>query len=200
MSGNWYASPPPPPPKKKKKKKKKNLYLCYYRFFWSTLPPGWILLDWSWFPLATSHMPSQSVSITCVIFSPSVISYYRLVVYLLWLHIPWTSELLLFDIFPGLFCVSLSSCPVFGQFFGGRRLARDIETVTSNFPFRMCHRTKLYRVSHKKWNSGFSVACDLKVPYLFTSSNQATPAEENDTKIIKFDWVILILWPIVKTQ
>ena len=45
----------------------------------------------------------------------------------------------------------------------------------------------LYRVSHKKQNGGFSVACDLKVPYLFTSSNQATPAEENDTKIIKFD-------------
>ena len=47
----------------------------------------------------------------------------------------------------------------------------------------------LYRVSHKKRNGGFPVACDLKVPYLFTSSNQlkATPAEENDTKIIKFD-------------
>ena len=44
----------------------------------------------------------------------------------------------------------------------------------------------LYRVSHKQRNGGFSVACDLKVPYLFTSSNQATPAEENDTKIIKF--------------
>ena len=46
----------------------------------------------------------------------------------------------------------------------------------------------LYRVSHKKRNGGFSVACDLKVPYLFTSSNQATPAEENDTKIIKWFW------------
>ena len=53
-------------------------------------------------------------------------------------------------------------------------------------------KNKLYRVSHKKRNCGFAVACDLKVPYLFTSSNQATPAEENDTKIIKFDWVILI--------
>ena len=59
---------------------------------------------------------------------------------------------------------------------------------------------ELYRVSHKKRNGGFSVACDLKVPYLFTSSNQATPAEENDTKIIKFEWVILIQWPFVKTQ
>ena len=56
---------------------------------------------------------------------------------------------------------------------------------------------ELYRVSHKKRNGGFSVACDLKVPYLFTSSNQATPAEENDTKIIKFEWVILIQWPFV---
>ena len=58
----------------------------------------------------------------------------------------------------------------------------------------------IYRVSHKKRNGGFSVVCDLKVPYLFTSSNQATSIEENDTKIIKFDWVILILWPFVKTQ
>ena len=45
-------------------------------------------------------------------------------------------------------------------------------------------RCVLYRVSHKKRNGGFSVACDLKVPYLLTFSNQATPAEENDTKII----------------
>ena len=45
----------------------------------------------------------------------------------------------------------------------------------------------LYRVSHKKRNGGFSVVCDLKVPYLFKSSNQATSVEENDTKIIKFD-------------
>ena len=54
-------------------------------------------------------------------------------------------------------------------------------------------------VSHKKRNGLFSVACNVKVPYLFTSPNQATPAEENDTKIIKFDCVILILWPFFKT-
>ena len=36
--------------------------------------------------------------------------------------------------------------------------------------------------------------------YLFTSLNQTSSAEENDTKIIKFDLVILILWPFVKTQ
>ena len=59
----------------------------------------------------------------------------------------------------------------------------------------------LYRVSQKKRNGGFSVPCELKVLYLFTSLNQTSSAEENDTKIIKFDWVILILsWPFVKTQ
>ena len=36
--------------------------------------------------------------------------------------------------------------------------------------------------------------------YLFTSLNQTSSAEENDIKIITFDWVILILWPFVKTQ
>ena len=58
----------------------------------------------------------------------------------------------------------------------------------------------IYRVSQKKRNGGFSVPCELKVLYLFTSLNQTSSAEENDTKIIKFDWVILILWPFVKTQ
>ena len=28
------------------------------------------------------------------------------------------------------------------------------------------HYEAIYRVSHKKRNDGFSVACDLKVPYL----------------------------------
>ena len=58
----------------------------------------------------------------------------------------------------------------------------------------------LYWVSQKKRNGGFSVPCKLKVLYLFTSLDQTSSAEENDTKIIKFDWVILILWPFVKTQ
>ena len=58
----------------------------------------------------------------------------------------------------------------------------------------------VYRVSQKKRNGGFSVPCELKVLYLFTSLDQTSSAEENDTKIIKFDWVILILWPFVKTQ
>ena len=71
---------------------------------------------------------------------------------------------------------------------------------TTHQSFQVPFQNDIYRVSHKKRNGGFSVACDLKVPYLSTSSNQATPAEENDTKIIKFDWVILILWPFVKTQ
>ena len=53
-------------------------------------------------------------------------------------------------------------------------------------------------MSHKKRNGGFSVPCDLKVPYLFTTSNKTTSAEENDTKIIEIGWVILILWPLLK--
>ena len=58
----------------------------------------------------------------------------------------------------------------------------------------------VYRVSHKKRNTGFSVPCNLKVLCLFTSSNKATSAEEINTKIIEFGWVILILWPFLKTQ
>ena len=77
-------------------------------------------------------------------------------------------------------------------------LSVNIYGIQVTHHFTTC--SPIYRVSHKKRNGGFSVACDLKVPYLFTSSNQATPAEENDTKIIKFYWVILILWPFVKTQ
>ena len=45
----------------------------------------------------------------------------------------------------------------------------------------------IYRVSQKKRNGGFSVPCELKVLYLFTSLNQTSSAEENDTKVIKFD-------------
>ena len=35
-------------------------------------------------------------------------------------------------------------------------------------------------------NGVFSVPCDLKVLYLFTSSNKVFSAKENDTKIIEF--------------
>ena len=52
---------------------------------------------------------------------------------------------------------------------------------------------KLYRVSQKKRNSGFLVPCELKVLYLFTSLDQTSSAEENDAKIIKFGWVVLII-------
>ena len=63
----------------------------------------------------------------------------------------------------------------------------SVITITSSISMsKCCFLLFIYRVSHKKRNGGFSVACDLKVPDLFTSSNQATPAEENDTKIIKF--------------
>ena len=38
----------------------------------------------------------------------------------------------------------------------------------------------------KKRTGGFSVPCELKVLYIFTSLDKACSAEENDTKIIKF--------------
>ena len=58
----------------------------------------------------------------------------------------------------------------------------------------------IYRVSQKKRNGGFSVHCELKVLYLFTSLDQTSFAEENDTKIIKLDWVVLILCPFLEIR
>ena len=58
----------------------------------------------------------------------------------------------------------------------------------------------LYRVSQKKRNGGFSVPSELKVLYLFTSKDQTSSAEENDTKIIKFGWVVLILCPLLEMR
>ena len=58
----------------------------------------------------------------------------------------------------------------------------------------------VYRVSQKKRNGGFSVHCGLKVLYLFTSLDQTSSAEENDTKIIKFGWVVLILCPFLEIR
>ena len=66
--------------------------------------------------------------------------------------------------------------------------------------FRCSKMAFLYRVSPKKQNGGFSVPCDLKVSYFFTALNEASSAEENDTKIIEFGWVILILCPFLDTQ
>ena len=40
---------------------------------------------------------------------------------------------------------------------------------------------------------------DLKVWYSFSSWNKASFAEENDTKIIEFGWIILILCPFFNT-
>ena len=53
---------------------------------------------------------------------------------------------------------------------------------------------QLYRMSQKKRNGGFSVHCELIVWYIFTPLDKASSAEENDTSIIKFCWVILILY------
>ena len=58
----------------------------------------------------------------------------------------------------------------------------------------------LYRVSQKKRNGGFSVHCELKVLYMFTSLDGAHFAEENDALIIQFGWVILILWPFLEIR
>ena len=58
----------------------------------------------------------------------------------------------------------------------------------------------IYRVSQKKRNGGYSVPCELKGLYLFTSLGQTSSAEENNTKIIKFAWVVLILWPFLEIR
>ena len=56
----------------------------------------------------------------------------------------------------------------------------------------------IYRVSQKKRNGGFPVPCELNVLFLFRSLDQTSSAEEKDTKIIKFGWVVLILRPFLK--
>ena len=61
-------------------------------------------------------------------------------------------------------------------------------------------RKCLYRVSQKKRNSGFSVPCELKELCFLTSLDKAYSAEENDTKIIKFGWVILNLCPLLEIK
>ena len=58
----------------------------------------------------------------------------------------------------------------------------------------------VYRVSQKKRNGGFSVPCELKVLYIFTSLDKTTSAEENDTKIVKFGWVIWSLCTLLEIQ
>ena len=61
--------------------------------------------------------------------------------------------------------------------------------------------TCIYRVSQKKKrNGGFSIPCELKVLCIFTSVDKASSAEENDTKIIKFGCIILILCPFLEKQ
>ena len=58
----------------------------------------------------------------------------------------------------------------------------------------------IYRVSQKKRNGGFSVPCELKVLYIFTSLDKTSSGEENDTKIVKFGWVILSLCTLLEIQ
>ena len=52
----------------------------------------------------------------------------------------------------------------------------------------------------KKQNSEFSVPCEQKMPYFLTLLDKASSAEENDTKIIEFGWVILNLCPLLEIQ
>ena len=58
----------------------------------------------------------------------------------------------------------------------------------------------IYRVSQKKRNGGFSVPCWPKISYFLTSLDKTSSAEENDTKIVKFGWVILNLCTFLETQ
>ena len=63
------------------------------------------------------------------------------------------------------------------------------------------HFVMLYRVSQKKRNGRFPVPCELKMSYFLTSLDKASSAvQENDTKIIKFGWVILNLCPFLQIQ
>ena len=78
------------------------------------------------------------------------------------------------------------------MFFG----MKDYNSFDVELKFYM-QNDVLYRVSQKKRNGGFSVPCELKVLYLFTSVGQTSSAEVNNTKIIKFAWVVLILWPFL---
>ena len=58
----------------------------------------------------------------------------------------------------------------------------------------------LYRVSQKKRNGGLLVHCELKVLHVFIPLYRASSAEENDTYIITFGWVILILWSFLEIR
>ena len=58
----------------------------------------------------------------------------------------------------------------------------------------------VYRVSQKKRNSGFWVPCRPKISSFLTSLDKTSSAEENDTTIVKFGWVILILCTHLEIQ
>ena len=68
----------------------------------------------------------------------------------------------------------------------------DVMKMHPSLPYTGCSR--------KSGTVDFSVHCELKVLYLFTSLDQTSSAEEIDTKIIKFGWVILILCPFLEIR
>ena len=59
---------------------------------------------------------------------------------------------------------------------------------------------RIYRVSQKKRNGGFSIPCRPKISYFLTSLDITYSAEENDTKIVKFGCVILNLCTLLEKQ
>ena len=65
----------------------------------------------------------------------------------------------------------------------------------------MCIRfLTLYRVSQKSGTADFQYLASKKLIFLKTLLDKASSAEENYTKIIKFGWVILILFPFLEIQ
>ena len=58
----------------------------------------------------------------------------------------------------------------------------------------------LYRVSHKKRNARISLLWNSKIWHILISSDNTLSSEKNDTKIIWFGLVVLILQPFLETQ
>ena len=56
------------------------------------------------------------------------------------------------------------------------------------------------RCPPKKRNGGFSVPCRSKISYFLTSLDKTSSAKENDTRIVKFGWVILNLCTLLEIQ
>ena len=58
----------------------------------------------------------------------------------------------------------------------------------------------LYQVSPKKRNAWFSLLWNLKILHILISSDKTLSSEKNDTKIIWFGSVVLVLQPFFETQ